>query len=242
MYSPSGQAASDHHPSILLIVDDADLHRLLRKSLSGEHYHLSEADTAVSGLAQVETLRPDLILLEFKLARTSSIDVIRHVRRQKHGVPIVVVSAHSNVRDRIAALDAGADDFVSKPFSIGEFQARLRVALRRAAATPAHANSRMFRAGHIEVDFERRKVRVAGREVHLTPREYRLLQLLIHNADRVLTHSHLLRKAWTSNKKRHAHHLRVFMLQLRKKLEVDPARPRHLRTEPGVGYRFQTDS
>jgi len=245
MRYPTGQTVSDHHPNILLIGDDSELRRLLRKNLSTERYRLSEAATAMNGLAQVEALRPDLILLEFNLSGMNGIDVIRHVRRQRQGVPIIALSGESSVRDRIAALDAGADDFVCRPFSIGEFLARLRAALRRAAATAATADdgdSAIFRAGNIEVDFERRRVRVSGREVHLTPREYRLLQLLIHNADRVLTHSDLLHEVWTSKKNRHAHHLRVFMVQLRKKLEVDPGRPRHLRTEPGVGYRFQTES
>jgi two-component system KDP operon response regulator KdpE len=195
-------------------------------------------------LAQVEALGPTLILTELDLPDLDGFEVIRLICSKKHKAPIIVVSARFTSQEFIiAALDAGADDFVPKPFSIGELRARVRVALRHAAMDVERHDSRpheIFRAGDLEVDFYRRWVQVSGRHVHLTPVEYEILSLLISNANRVLTYDHLLGSAWKSKKDRGPHHVCVHMASLRRKLEPDPANPRHLVTEPGVGYQFHS--
>jgi two-component system KDP operon response regulator KdpE len=227
-------------PEILLIEDDAEIRRFLRTTLFAEHYRLLEATTAAGGLIQAYAHEPDVVLVDLGLPDADGIEVIRQVRERKPTVPIIVLSVRSQERDKISALDAGADDFINKPFAVGELLARLRAALRRSAAVSGDAIS-VFRTGDIEVNFSKRRVVIAGAEVHLTRTEYKLLQILIRHADQVVTHGQLLNEIWGPNHQDQIHYLRVYMLQLRRKLEADPARPRYLRTEAGIGYRLTTE-
>jgi two-component system KDP operon response regulator KdpE len=199
---------------------------------------LREATTAEEGIHQAK-LAPDVIVLDLGLPDRDGIDVIRKIREKNTGTPIIVLSVRSNEEDKIAALDAGADDYVTKPFAIGELYARLRVVLRRGSHNNGDAG--MIRAGNIEIDPTRHRVTVGGREVHLTRTEYKLLLVMVRHADRVLTHGQLLKEVWGLKQEDQAHYVRVYMAQLRRKLEKDPTRPKHLRTEPGVGYRLTTE-
>jgi two-component system, OmpR family, KDP operon response regulator KdpE len=228
-------------PEVLVIEDDLQIRRFLRTALSAEHYRLREASTALQGIALATEQPPQVILLDLGLPDADGIEVIRHVRQKHRDLPIIVLSVRSNERDKIAALDAGADDFVNKPFAVGELLARLRAALRRIADTGGQTLPPVFRTGDIEVNLGKRRVVINGSEVHLTRIEYKLLEILIRHADQVVTHGQLLKEVWGPNHGEQIHYLRVFMLQLRRKLEADPARPRHLRTEPGIGYRLATE-
>ena len=231
-----------NHPSILVIDADPQVRRLLRSSLSAEDYRLREATSAEDGLLQLDALKPDLVLLDFNLPDMSGVEAIRYMRWRKCECPVIVLSSRADEKDKIDALDAGADDFVAKPFGVGELSARIRVALRHAAAAFCQAAEGIFCASNLEVDFDHRRVRVDGRTVHLTPTEYGMLQFLIRNANRVVSHRQLLEEVWAGNQKKHPQYLRVYMAQLRRKLEPDPDSPRHLVTEPGIGYRFQTEA
>jgi two-component system KDP operon response regulator KdpE len=189
-------------------------------------------------MAQAEARRPDLILLDLGLPDRDGLEVIKRVR-QSGQTPIVVLSARGQEKDKIAALDLGADDYVEKPFAVGELLARIRAALRRSAAI--HQNGAVFRFGQVEMDSDKRLVKVRGQEVHLTPNEYKLLQVLTRYPGKVLTQRQLLNEVWGPNHVEQAQYLRVYIAQLRRKLESDPARPKHLQTEPGVGYRLLID-
>jgi two-component system KDP operon response regulator KdpE len=226
---------------ILIVEDDGEIRRFLRTTLSAEKYRLREVSTVSQGLAQIRERQPDAILLDLGLPDGDGIEIIRQVRQGTRTLPIIVLSVRSGERDKILALDAGADDFVNKPFAVGELLARLRVALRRAVNEPGQSGIEVFRTGELEVDFKKRRVRLGGAEVHLTRIEYKLLQVLIHHADQVVTHGQLLKEVWGPNHEEQIHYLRVYMLQLRRKLEADPARPRYLRTEAGIGYRLVSE-
>jgi two-component system, OmpR family, KDP operon response regulator KdpE len=228
-------------PEILVVEDDAEIRRFLRTTLSAEHYRLREATTAAGGIAQATTREPDAILLDLGLPDADGIEVIRQVRQRNRNLPIIILSVRSHERDKIVALDAGADDFINKPFAVGELLARLRAALRRTATRSDATPLSIFRTGDIEVNLNKRRVVIGGVEVRLTRTEYKLLQILIRHADQVVTHSQLLNEVWGPNHAEQIHYLRVYMLQLRRKLEADPARPRYLRTEPGIGYRLTTE-
>jgi two-component system KDP operon response regulator KdpE len=193
-------------------------------------------------LQYAETRPPDVILLDLELPDSDGVEVIRQIRQWNRNVPIIVVSVRGHERDKIKTLDAGADDFISKPFAVGELLARLRVALRRGRAMPQPTTATPFKFGNVEVDLEHRRVVVSGNEMRLTRIEYKLLQILIQHADRVVTQRQLLSEVWGPRHSEQSHYLRVYMAQLRRKLEADSSRPRHLRTEPGVGYRLITDS
>jgi two-component system KDP operon response regulator KdpE len=223
-------------PLILLIEDDAQIRRFLRAALAAEDYRLQEALTAEEGLAQAAARQPDLILLDLGLPDRDGLEVIRSIR-QWGQIPILVLSARGQEKDKIAALDLGADDYVAKPFAVGELLARIRAALRRASARVDGAGA-VVRFGAVEVDLEKRVVRVNREEVHLTPNEYKLLQVLIQHAGKVLTQRQLLNEVWGPQHTGQAQYLRVYIAQLRRKLEHDPARPKYLQTEPGVGYRL----
>ena len=188
------------------------------------------------GLVEAGTRHPDLVVLDLGLPDGTGIDYLRDLRNWSK-VHVIVLSARSHENDKIAALDAGADDYITKPFSAGELLARVRVAQRRAAQLGRQAES-AFRFGEVEVDLAARVVLRGGQDVHLTPIEYRLLAVLVANAGRVMTHQALLSEVWGPNRADSAHYLRIFMSNLRQKLEVDPSRPQHLRTETGVGYRL----
>ncbi len=223
---------------ILLIEDEAQMRRFLRASLTNSGYQLIEAETAEQGLAQAAAQNPDLILLDLGLPDLDGLVVTERLR-QWSKIPLIVISARGQEQDKIKALDAGADDYLTKPFGIGELLARVRVALRHAAKT--ESGEAELTLGELKVDLGRRQVTLGGEEVHLTPIEYRLLTTLVKHAGRVLTHRQLLREVWGPNASEQTHYLRVYMGQLRHKLEQDPSRPRYLLTEPGVGYRLRTD-
>lgn len=230
---------TDPKPLVLIIEDEAPIRRFLRASLPLHGFRLAEATTAADGLKLAIAQRHDLLILDLGLPDLNGIEVVRQVRAWSE-VPIVVLSARDQEADKIAALDAGADDYLTKPFGIGELMARLRVALRhgnRRAAPEAPT----FDCGDWHVDLAARRVFVAGAEVHLTPTEYRLLQLLIRHAGKVVTHRQLMQEQWGDELQDAQHTLRVHISQLRRKLEPEPARPRHLLTEPGVGYRLRED-
>jgi two-component system, OmpR family, KDP operon response regulator KdpE len=222
-------------PLILVVEDDLQIRRFLRATLTAENYSYFEALTAGDGIAQASARRPDLIVLDLGLPDCDGIEVIRSVREWSQ-LPIIVLSARGRERDKIAALDSGADDYIAKPFGVGELLARIRAALRRSA--PSAQEGAVFRFGRVELDADKRSVKVDGEEVHLTPNEYKLLQVLVCNPGKVLTQRQLLNEVWGPNHLDQAQYLRVYIAQLRRKLESDPARPKYLHTEPGVGYRL----
>lgn len=222
---------------MVVIEDDPQIRRFLRPALATQSYRVTEAATGEEGLAAAAIRQPDLVILDLGLPDLDGIEVIRRLRDWT-AVPIVVLSARGQEEDKIAALDAGADDYVSKPFGIGELLARMRVALRHASRVSSQSTDATFVVGNLRLDLARRRVFVRDCEVHLTPIEYKLLAALVRHAGMVLTHGQLLKEVWGPPYADQAHYLRVYMAQLRRKLEVDPARPRYLLTEPGVGYRL----
>ena len=224
-------------PEILIVEDDPQIRRFLRATLAAEQFRYHEAVTAAEGIAQAQARQPDLVLLDLGLPDQDGLEVIRVIRRSSQ-VPIIVLSARGQEKDKIEALDTGADDFVSKPFAVGELLARMRAALRRSATIRDGAEGTTFRAGDIAVNLDARVVHVRDVEVHLTPIEFRLLETLVRHAGKVITQRQLLVEVWGPQHSEQGQYLRVYMTQLRRKLEADPARPRHLRTEPGVGYRL----
>ena len=227
-------------PAIVLIEDEPQIRRFLRPALTGQGYRLFEAATGEAGLVEAATRQPDLIILDLGLPDMDGFEVIRRLREWT-AIPIIILSARGQERDKIAALDAGADDYVSKPFGVGELLARMRVALRHLAHAPGDPGESTFAVGDLQVDLVRRQVLVAGAPIHLTPIEYRLLTTLIHHAGKILTHQHLLREVWGPHQTDQAQYLRVYVAQLRRKLERNPARPRYVLTEPGVGYRLAAE-
>jgi len=231
---------SDAGPAILVIEDEPQIRRFLRAALSANGYRLIEATTAQEGLIQAATCQPDLVILDLGLPDLDGLEVTRRLREWAT-IPIIVLSARGQESDKIAALDAGADDYVTKPFGIGELLARMRVALRHAMRASREPDSAVFVVGDLQVDMAQRRVSVADQEIHLTPIEYRLLTTLVHYAGKVVTHRQLLQEVWGPGYANATHYLRVYMGQLRHKLEANPARPRYLMTEPGVGYRLKTD-
>ena len=227
---------TDPRPVILLIEDEAAMRRFLRASLTGNGYQLVEAGTASDGLAQAAARNPDLILLDLGLPDLDGLTVTERLREWAK-TPIIVLSAREQEDDKVRALDAGADDYLTKPFGVSELLARIRVALRHAAATPSGEST--FSVDNLKVDLGRRQVLVNGDEVHLTPIEYKLLTTLIRHAGKVVTHRQLLREVWGPNSSDQTQYLRVYMAQLRHKLERNPSHPVYLTTEPGVGYRLR---
>ena len=225
-------------PAIVLIEDEPQIRRFLRATFSSQGYRLYEATTGEDGLIEAATRQPDVVIVDLGLPDLDGLEVIRRIREWSH-VPIIVLSARGQERDKVAALDAGADDYVSKPFGVGELQARLRVALRHAAA--GDSGEPTFTVGGLRVDQVKRQVQVDGKDVHCTPIEYRLLTTLVRHAGKVLSQRQLLKEVWGPAHIEQAHYLRVYMAQLRRKLEANPARPRYLLTEPGVGYRLASE-
>lgn len=228
-------------PTVVVIEDEPQIRRFVRTALEAEGWQVHEAETAKKGLIEAGTRKPDLLVLDLGLPDGDGLDVIRDVRGWS-GVPIIVLSARSGEADKIAALDAGADDYLTKPFGTGELLARVRANLRRprnaAGDGAALEDDPVFKFGDVAVDRTARIARRAGQEVHLTPLEYRLLSVLMANAGRVLTHRQLLKEVWGPSHAEQSHYLRIYMGHLRQKLEVDPAQPRHLLTETAVGYRL----
>jgi two-component system, OmpR family, KDP operon response regulator KdpE len=231
---------ADVAPVVLLVEDEPQMRRFLRAALEGNGYRLIESTTARDGLAQAAGRNPDAILLDLGLPDSDGIDVTRRIR-EWGTTPIVVISARGKEQDKIAALDAGADDYLTKPFGVGELLARLRVALRHTTRSADGQPTPIFTIGDLQVDLGARRVRLGETEVRLTPTEYKLLATLVRYAGRVVTHRQLLKEVWGPNAIEHTHYLRVYMTHLRHKVEHDPTRPRYLLTEPGVGYRLQAD-
>jgi two-component system KDP operon response regulator KdpE len=229
---------SGARPVVLVIEDEPQIRRFLRTSLDAEGFSVEEAATGDQGLVMAANRRPEAVILDLGLPDLDGVEVIRRLREWS-AVPVIVLSARAQENDKIAALDAGADDYVAKPFGIRELLARLRVALRHAART--EADSTVFEAGELRVDLSARRVTRAGAEVHLTPIEYRLLAELVKHAGKVLTQRHLLKEVWGPGYLERPHYLRVHMANLRGKIEEDPARPQRLLTETGVGYRLATE-
>jgi two-component system KDP operon response regulator KdpE len=219
---------------VVVIEDEPQIRRFLRTALEAEGCAVFEAATAERGLIEAGTRKPDLVVLDLGLPDRDGVDVVRDIRAWS-AMPILILSARTDERDKVAALDAGADDYLTKPFGVGELQARVRALLRRTARP---SQDPIVRFGEVEIDLAKRSVMRAGEEVHLTPIEYRLLTQLIANAGRVLTHRQLLREVWGPSHAEDTHYLRVYMTGLRRKLEADPTMPRHIRTESGVGYRL----
>lgn len=221
--------------NVLIVEDEQAIRRFLRSALEAEGLRVFEAETLQRGLIEAATRKPDLVILDLGLPDGDGIDFIRDLRQWSQ-MPVIVLSARTEESDKIAALDAGADDYLSKPFGIGELQARLRVALRRHAGTPQ--NDPVVTFSDIQVDLASRRILRGSEELHLTPIEFRLLAVLLNNVGKVLTQRQLLSQVWGPNAVEHSHYLRIYMGHLRQKLEADPARPRHLLTETGIGYRF----
>jgi len=223
---------------VLVVDDDPQILRALRINLTAHGYHVDTADTGRDALLAVGDLHPDLVVLDLGLPDLDGAEVIAGLRAWT-AVPIVVLSARTGSTDKVDALDAGADDYVTKPFGMAELLARLRAAVRR-AATVSGAGERIVGFGDVEVDLERKRVRRAGADVHLTPTEWEMLEMLVHHRGKLVSQRAMLRHVWGPRHEDRTNYLRVYLAQLRRKLEVDPARPRYLLTDPGMGYRLET--
>lgn len=221
--------------NVLIVEDEKEIRRFVRSALESEGWRVFDADTLQRGLIEAGTRKPDLIILDLGLPDGDGLDFIRDLR-QWSSIPVIVLSARSEESDKVLALDAGADDYLSKPFGVAELLARVRVSLRRHAQQ--NQESPLIQFSDVEVDLINRRVSRAGEDLHLTPLEFRLLTELIANAGKVLTQRQLLSTVWGPNYVEHSHYLRIYMGHLRQKLEAEPARPKHLLTETGVGYRF----
>ena len=223
---------------ILVVDDERAIRRYLHAALNAQGYTVYEAANGQEALNAAVANRPDLIILDLGLPDIDGVEITRRLREWSN-IPILILSVREQEIDKIAALDAGADDYLTKPFSSGELLARLRVALRRSMQT---ASEPVFEIGELRVDLAHRQVSEAGRDILLTPTEYDLLRVLAQNAGKVLTHRQLLRQVWGSAYEAESHLLRVNMSNLRRKIEPDPARPHYILTEPGVGYRIRGQS
>ena len=226
----------ENAPVVLVVEDEKQIRRFVRTALEEEGCRVFEAGTLAGGLIEAGEHKPDLIMLDLGLPDGNGVDFIRDLRGWSD-TPILVLSARSNEKDKVQALDAGADDYLTKPFGVAELRARARALLRRQSRT--EDPSPLFEFGEVKVDLSRRVVTRNGEPVRLTPIEYRLLCVLLGNAGKVLTQRHLLREVWGPSSVESTHYLRIYVGHLRHKLEIDPAQPRHFQTETGVGYRFQ---
>ncbi|MET1083241.1 MAG: two-component system response regulator KdpE [Burkholderiales bacterium] len=223
-------------PNVVVVEDEPQIRRFVRGALESEGCQVFEAETFKKGLVEAGTRKPDLVVLDLGLPDGDGVDFIRDLRGWS-GVPVVVLSARSDERDKIAALDAGADDYLTKPFGVGELLARVRASLRRASRRGEEGDT-VVAFGDVAIDLLNRVVTRAGERLHLTPIEYRLLSMLTAQPGKVLTHRQILRDVWGPSHVDSSHYLRIYMAHLRHKLEIDPAQPRHFITETGVGYRF----
>jgi two-component system KDP operon response regulator KdpE len=221
-------------PMALVVDDEVQIRRLLRVCLEADGYRVHEAATGQEAITEAAQRKPEVVVLDLGLPDMDGVEVLKRLREWTR-VPILVLSVRDREEDKIAALDHGADDYVTKPFGTGELLARLRVARRHADPAPAAS---VFRSGALEVDLTARVVKFEGKEVKLTATEYSLLRLFVQHAGKVLTHRHILREVWGPNYAEQTHYLRVYMAHLREKLEKEPSKPRLLITEPGVGYRL----
>ena len=225
---------------IVAIEDDPQIRRFLRTGLESHGFRIHEADTGKLGLTEAANRKPDLVILDLGLHDMDGVEVVKKLREWS-ALPVIVLSARATETDKVAALDAGADDYLTKPFGVGELLARIRVALRHAQANASLDEGGVFAVAGLKVDLPHRRVYRDGSEVHLTPIEYRLLTTLVRHVGKVLTHDQLLKEVWGPPYVGQSHYVRVYMAQLRRKLESDAARPRYLLTEPGVGYRLAAE-
>lgn len=235
MNRPEPTTSTDS-PAVLVVEDEREIRRFVRAALEAEGYRVFEAETQARGLIEAGTRRPDLLIVDLGLPDGDGVDLIRALRGFS-GAPVIVLSARIEEPDKVDALDAGADDYLTKPFGVAELLARVRAALRR-RGTPGAAQSSEVVFGDVEVDLANRTVSRDGKPVHLTAVEFRLLAALLRHPGKVLTHRHLLREVWGPSHAEDNHYLRIYMGHLRGKLEAEPARPHHFVTEIGVGYRF----
>lgn len=225
-------------PVVIVIEDDPPIRRFLRTSLNAQGFDVHEADCGQRGLIEAGMRKPDLLIVDLGLPDMDGVEVVKRVREWS-AMPIIILSARSAEQSKIDALDAGADDYLTKPFGLGELLARIRVALRHAAVNAETGLSEVFTVGNLRVDLHNRWVHLHGQEVHLTPIQYRLLTVFVKHAGKVLTHHHIISEVWGPGYTEHAHYLRIYMSQLRQKLEDDPAKPQYFLTESGVGYRLK---
>jgi len=229
---------TENRPTVLVIEDEPEIRRFLRSALGAEGYRVVESESGARGVIDAGSHKPDLAIVDLGLPDLDGVEVIRRIRGWSP-LPIIVLSARAREQSKVEALDAGADDYVTKPFGVGELLARIRASLRHAARTESGAQVLEF--GETRVDLQKRQALHRGSEVHLTPIEFRLLGCLAQHAGKVVTHRQLLREVWGPSHVEHTHYLRIYMKQLREKLEADPVRPKFLLTETGVGYRLLTD-
>jgi len=221
---------------VLVVDDERAIRRYLHAALNAQGFVIFEAASGQEALNAVVANRPDLVILDLGLPDLDGVEVTRRLREWTQ-IPIMVLSVREDETDKISALDAGADDYLTKPFSTGELMARIRAALRRSTQSSSEP---VFESGELKVDLAKRQVAVAGQDISLTPTEYDILRVLVQNAGKVITHRQLLRQVWGNAYEEEAHLLRVNMSNLRRKIEPDPTRPHHILTEPGVGYRLKT--
>lgn len=224
------------HQKVLVVDDEPQITRVLRHSLTAHRYDVRTAADGVSGLDTFHDWHPDLIITDLQMPEVNGIEFCREIRKMS-SVPIIILSVKGEERTKVEALDAGADDYVTKPFGIDELLARVRAALRRKADMPSEEETSLSE-GEFVIDLSTREIKVAGEAVHLTPKEFDLLVFLFRNRGKVITHRAILTAIWGGNFTQQTEYLRVFVGQLRKKLEKDPSQPRYIRTEPWVGYRF----
>ena len=225
-------------PIIVVIEDDPAIRLFLRKGLDAHGFKVFEAELGRQGIVEAGIRKPDLIILDLGLPDMEGVAVIKAIREWS-AMPIIILSARSAEQHKIEALDAGADDYLTKPFGLGELLARIRVEMRHSVSSPEQEQSGIFMTGAMKVDLLKRQVVVGDRDVHLTPIQYRLLSVLIKNAGKVLTHQYILKEVWGPSYRDNSHYLRIYMSQLRQKLETDPTQPQYLLTESGVGYRLK---
>ncbi len=235
---PMGGARRPSGARVLVIDDEAEIGRAVRAGLQGANFVVEWTPTAAEGMERVAQWHPDVVLLDLSLPDRDGLDVCRALRTWTL-VPIIVLSVRAGEADKVAALELGADDYLTKPFGIGELLARIRVALRHAAGGSGVTPAARVHSGGLDMDFEQRRVTRDGEEVHLTPTEYEVLKYLAMNVGKVVTHRVLLHAVWGPSYETEAHYLRVFINHLRHKIELDPSRPRYLLTEPGIGYRLR---
>jgi DNA-binding response OmpR family regulator len=231
-------APSDTKPHVLVVDDDRAVRESLRRSLEFNGYAVSLAEDGASALAGISSTNPDAIVMDVMMPRLDGIETTKSLRKAGNDVPILVLTARDAIGDRVEGLDAGADDYLTKPFGAPELMARIRAHLRKREHGGSVAIESVFRFGEVTIDFLHRRVTRQDQVVHLTPIEYRLLTTLVRNAGKVLTHTQLLREVWGPGHAERSHYLRIYMGHLRQKLESDPARPSHIFTETGVGYRL----
>jgi len=225
-------------PLVLVVEDEREMRRFIRASLTSHAYRVEEAERAAEAISLATSKNPELMLIDLGLPDGDGIDLTRQLREWTR-TPIIVISARGREDDKVAALDAGADDYLTKPFGVNELLARMRVALRHAEERASVSLQKVLEFGSLRVDLVRREVTLAGVEVHLTPTEYKMLVLLGRNAGKVLTHRQILREVWGQAYESQTHYVRVHMAELRKKIEEDAARPKLIVSEPGVGYRLR---